>query len=156
MSLSLKKINHLIRYFIPIGIIVFIGYLQHWRDDFFLIFIGPALYLAYHFKNLILSFISFPQSAVISQFGFVLPFCIFYYGFLGFQLKQLWNERGKTRFFSLLALTAFLIYIHYAAWINLSGFFAGPPPAELPPDLLHQRPVINGALGNNEGQTLRR
>jgi hypothetical protein len=47
---------------------------------------------------------------------------------IGFQLKQLWNERGSIRFVSLGALILFLLYMHYIAWKNLSLYFipAGP------------------------------
>ena len=152
MGLSLKKIHHLIRYFVLLGIIVFVGYLKHWQDDLFLILVGPALYIAYTFKEAVSSLVSIPRSEAIQYFGFLMPLCLLYFGLLGFQLKQLWNERGKVRFLSLFALISFVIYIHYAAWGNLSTYFLVPKTPALPSASFHQRPVVDQALGDNQGQ----
>ena len=154
MGFSLKKIHHLIRYFVIIGIVVFVGYIKHWQDDVFLILIGPVLYLAYLAKEGIQSLISLPSSEAFHYFGFVMPLCIFYFGLLGFQLKQLWNERGKVKFFSMFALIAFVIYIHYSAWGNLSAYFFAPGQPSLSGALLNQRPVVDRTLGDNQGQTV--
>ena len=155
MAFSLKKIHHLIRYFVILGLVVFVGYLKHWQDDVFLALIGPAIYLAYTAKGLITSVIALPGSETVHYFGFLMPLCIVYFGLLGFQLKQLWNERGKVRFLSMFALIVFVFYIHYAAWGSLSTYFIAPRAPSIPTASLHQRPPANGALGNNEGQPAR-
>ncbi len=155
MALSLKKIHHLIRYFIIIGLIVFFGYIKHWHDDVFLILIGPVLYLTYTVKKGILSVISLPESEILNFYGLLLPFCVLYFGLIGFQLKQLWNERGKIRFLSLFALIAFIAYLHYTSWKNLSGYLFAPAapsaPAASAPSL-NQGPATDQPLGNNQGQ----
>ena len=152
MAISLKKIHHLIRYFVIIGIAVFVGYLKRWQDEVFLILIGPALYLAYTLKALIASLVALPESEGLNYFGFLMPFCVFYFGLLAFFLKQLWNERGKIRFISLFALIAFVLYMHYAAWGSLSAYFLPPEPPSPVSASLHPHAVPDRPLGNNQGQ----
>ena len=155
MALSLKKVHHLIRYFIILGIIVFFGYIKRWRDDVFLVLIGPILYLIFALKEWLGSLsVPLPKSQWANQFGFLLPFCLFYFGLLGFQLKQLWNERGKIRFLSLFALIFFILYIHYEAWGNLSGYFLSPKPPSLRGISLNKRPVLDQPLGDNQSQSI--
>ena len=126
---SIPKIHHLIRYFILLGAVVFFGYMNHWQDLVFLILIGPALYLAQGFKNVLMGFIEIASSPAINFYGFLLPFSLVYFSFLGFLIKQLFNERGPVRFLSLFALIGFLIFIHYFAWSHLNGFLL--PPEEI-------------------------
>ena len=154
MPFSLKKIHHLIRYFLAIGILVFVGYLKHWQDDLLLILIGPCLYLAYTAKIAIFSFISLPESKTLNDYFFLMPICILYFGLFGFQLKQLWNESGKIRFLSLFALITFVVYIHYTAWGNLSDYFLTPAAPAAPETSLNQGPAADLPLGNNQGQTV--
>ena len=154
MAFSLKKIHHLIRYFVLLGIVIFVGYVKRWQDPLFLLLIGPALYLAYTLKQAVISLISLPPSEMINYYAFLMPVCLLYFGLLGFQLKQLWNERGKIRFVSLFALIVFVIYIHYSAWGNLSSYFFIPDPPALPAST-NLRPIANGPLGDNQGQALK-
>ena len=154
MVISLKKIHHLIRYFVSLGLIIFLGYLKHWQDDLFLILIGPVLYLASVLKGLITSFISIPSSDTINYFGLLLPLCMLYFGLLGFQLKQLWNERGKVKFLSLFALLIFVIYIHHTAWKNLSAYFLPPRAPSLRTLSFNQHPVADRPVGDNQAQTV--
>ena len=154
MSISLKKIHHLIRYFVLIGIIVFIAYIKHWQDDIFLILIGPSIFLAYNARQTIGSLITLPDSEMVNYLAFLMPLCLLYFGLLGFQLKQLWNERGKIRFLSLFAMIVFILYVHYASWKNLAPYFITPRPPSVPAPSLYQHAVSNEPLGNNEGQTL--
>jgi hypothetical protein len=130
MRFPFKKIHHLIRYFLLIGIIVFVGYIKQWPSDLFLLLIGPSIYLAYLLKNLVAQNIwSPPNVDTINYFAFLLPVTLLYFGLTGFLLKQLWNERGKVRFVSILALILFILYVHYTAWKNLSGYYYIPPEA---------------------------
>lgn len=154
MAISLKKIHHLIRYFIILGIVVFVGYIKHWQDEVFLVLIGPVIYLAYNLKEAVDSLISLPSSEAINHFGFLMPLCVLYFGLLGFQLKQLWNERGKVKFLSIFALISFVIYIHYAAWGNLSIYLTAPGAITPPTVSLNQRAVVNRPLGNDQGQAV--
>lgn len=124
MTFRLKKIHHLIRYFLLLGAGVFVGYLQRWNEDLTLLFIGPPLYLAYSLKKIIASYAGpLPPSQAVNHYAFLLPITLVYFGLIGFQLKQLYNERGFIRTLSLFALAGFLIYIHYMTWEYLLGFF---------------------------------
>ncbi len=119
-----KKIHHLIRYFVMAGLAAFVLYWIFSGISFSLLFIGPAIYLAYWLKQLVASvFGGLPSSNFLNDFVFLLPVTIVYFGFIGFQLKQLWNERGMVRTVSLVALIVFLLYIHYRAFDNLLGYY---------------------------------
>ncbi len=124
MKFQLKKIHHLIRYFLFFGIIAFIGYIQKWANGVFLPLLGPPLYMASGLKKLFVSYIwPLSSSKQINEYGFLLPMTLFYFGFLGFQLKQLWNERGKVRFLSIFIFILFLVYVHFSAWKYIAGYF---------------------------------
>ena len=123
MALSLKKIHHLIRYFLLLGLLAFIAFNLKWNYDFVLVVMGPPIYVAYGLKKVMMDYVwKIPASAVINSYAFLLPITLVYFGLIGFQFKQLWNERGTIRTFSLLAFIAFLVYIHFAAWHKLTLF----------------------------------
>ena len=124
MKLFPKKIHHLIRYFVIVGLMAFAFYWMFNGTDFSLIIVGPAIYLAYWLKQLASSvFGTLPSSVVLNDFVFLLPVTIVYFGLIGFQLKQLWNERGIIRTVSLVALIVFLLYVHYKAFDNLLSYY---------------------------------
>ena len=121
----LKKIHHLIRYFFLFGIITFAGYTKNLQHEVFLFFAGPCLFIAYTLYAFLTSEITFfPKTDAVKYFGFLLPICFLYYGFIGFQLKQLWNERGIMRWIILIIFIVFILYIHIAAFQKLSGFLS--------------------------------
>ena len=127
MALRLPRIHHLIRYFVLVSILIFVGYLKQWSDNIFLLFIGPPMYLAYGLKRMIAVYLwALPVGIRLNQYLFVMPLTVLYFGFVGFQLKQLWNERGFIRTLSLFFFLAFLIYIHHLTWKNLLGYFTIP------------------------------
>ena len=122
-----KKIHHLIRYFVMTGLVGFVFYWLFNGVSFSLIIIGPAVYLAYWFKQFVSSLIgALPSSSFLNDFVFLLPVTIVYFGLIGFQLKQLWNESGIVRTASLFALIVFLLYVHFKAFVNLSSYYAIP------------------------------
>ena len=132
MRFLFKQFHHLIRYFLIIGLLVFFGYIKHWgvhwHFDFFLVLIGPALYTADQLKNLITTYVrSLPNQKDWNYYAFLLPTTVLYFCLVGFQLKKLWNERGKIRILSILALIFFLVYIHNLAWKNLTNYFKSAP-----------------------------
>jgi hypothetical protein len=128
MKVILKKIHHLIRYFIVFATITFIGYIKQLNDDIFLFLIGPPLYIAHTLKSLISeNIVSLPNTDVVNDFFFLLPVCLIYFGFIGFQLKQLWNERGKIRFVILLSFIIFIVYVHMSAAKALAIYLAPGP-----------------------------
>src|SRR5690242_10548563 len=117
----IKKIHHLIRYFLILGMIAFVGFLKHLQTQLFLFLIGPCLYISYTLKSFIANTLfSLPPSAAIQFFGFLLPVTLLYFGFIGFQLKQLWNEKGKIRIVILVVFILFIIYIHVTSFKTLS------------------------------------
>src|SRR5262245_22943108 len=123
MRLKFQKVHHLIRYFLLIGGLTFTGYLSGWHDEIFLVFIGPPLYVAYGLNDLVNNVLHLPSTYAITKIVFLAPISLRYYGLLGYQLKQLWNEHGIIRTVSLFALIAFILYIHHWAWHNLMGYF---------------------------------
>lgn len=119
----LKKIHHLIRYFIFLAIAAFAGYVREINTDIFLIFVGPCIYLAHKVKSAtagLLGPVTLSQQTLL--YAYLLPVMLIYYGLIGFMLKQLWNERGKTRLISVVGLLGFLVYIHFLAWKNLTAY----------------------------------
>ena len=123
MIFKLKRINHLIRYFIPLGCSVFFGYWRGLNDSLFLFLIGPVLYLAASLRSAISGYIAeVPFNSGMNNFGLLLPLSAAYFGLLGFLFKQLGNERGFIRLLSLVVLFGFLAFIHYTAWKNLLGY----------------------------------
>lgn len=128
MKLELKKIHHLIRYFIVLAAITFVGYIKQLNDNIFLFLMGPILYLAHALKSFISSNItSLPSTDLVNDYFFILPICLIYFGLIGFQLKQLWNERGKIRFVILVVFAAFIIYIHLNASKALAVYLTQGP-----------------------------
>ena len=123
---AIGQIHHLIRYFFLLGVLFFVAYVKRWSDDLSLILMGPPLYLTQALKTFVSSFVGFPSSQTFIYYVFLLPVTMMYFGFIGFQIKQLWNEKGPIRFISLFALVGFLIYVHYLTWTNLSHYFALP------------------------------
>jgi len=122
---QLKKIHHLIRYFVMLGVAVFTAYMKHWNDEIIMFLLGPPLYLAYFLREQVATLITLPTGQVkINHFGFLLPVTVVYYGLVGSLLKALWNEIGPMRFPSFYAFLFFIFYVHYLAGKNLLGYFA--------------------------------
>ncbi len=125
---SIRKIHHLIRYFVLAAILVFAAYVKEWNDGVVFFFIGPPVYLAYGLKSLIYQYLRMlPSSPNIDHFAFVLPVTLFYYGIIGFQVKLLLNERGLIRLLSIAALMVFIIYIHHWCRQDLMGYLTPNP-----------------------------
>ncbi len=121
----LKKIHHLIRYFVFLAIGAFAGYVREINNEIFLIFVGPCVYLAQKLKSVFSSLLgTIHLSHSMSLYVFLLPVMLIYYALIGFMLKQLWNERGKIRYISVTVFSGFLVYIHYLAWKNLMAYLA--------------------------------
>ncbi len=125
MKFTFSKIHHLIRYFLVLGIIGFIGYIRQIRDDVFFLIVGPPLYIAYSLKSFLQKNVySIPNTEALNTYAFLLPICLFYFGFVGFQMKQLWNERGKVRLLIMAAFIGFLVYIHHLSAQSLGVYLA--------------------------------
>ena len=127
MSILLRHIRHLARYFALLGAAVFA---LHWfgiAEKIVLIFIGPPIYLAYLLKSGAESYIEIQNTPANNHFFFLLPVTVVYYTLIGFLVKQIWNERGWIQRITFMALFTFLVFIHYGAWEWLSGYFQPAP-----------------------------
>jgi hypothetical protein len=110
------------------GIFTFAGYVMRWHDSIFLALSGPPIYLAYQLKKLIVSyFTSIPQTETLDLYFLLMPVTLGYYALAGFLTKQLWNEKGFIRGFSLAAFLGFLIYIHLKTFNDLGAYFIPNP-----------------------------
>ena len=128
MKLVFKKVHHLIRYFFVFATVIFIGYIKQFQDDVFLFLIGPPLYAAHTVKSLISdNLLSLPNTNLVNDYFFLLPICLIYFGFIGFQLKQVWNERGKIRFVILISFIIFIAYVHMTAAKTLALYLTDGP-----------------------------
>ena len=124
MTILFRRVHHLIRYFIILGIVSFAGYAMQWQDDVFLVLNSPAIFIAYGIKNIVWGYLTAsPRTDTTELYIVLLPSTVLYFGMVGFLLKQLWNERGFIRNFSLFAFISFLVFIHWRTWTDLSGYF---------------------------------
>lgn len=122
-----KKIPHLVRYFFFLGVISFVGYIKNFQQDIFLALCAPCIFIAHSIYSLIdTQLFSLPKTESVKYFGFLLPVCLIYYSFIGFQLKQLWNERGIVRWIILIIFIGFILYIQFIAYQKLSGYLTSP------------------------------
>lgn len=119
MKETLKHPEHLTRYFFIFGIVAFVGYTRRLHEEAFLALIGPSLYIAATAKSLINSFLELPSTQFMSYYAFLLPVCLIYFSFIGYQFKKLWNERGPIRIVVLTIFLAFIGYIHIIAYGHL-------------------------------------
>ncbi len=124
MKIFPKRFGHLVRYFIFLGFLVFLSYLMRWEEILTLVMIGPVLFLAHLLKTAASGFVPLPSSPALNDFLFVFPLTMGYFILLGFQLKSLYNERGVVRIVMVLTLSAFVIFIHFLAWKNLSDYLS--------------------------------
>ena len=141
-----KKIKHLSRYFGILGFLCLLGYGYTPLSRFFLIAIGPAFYITYWFRQ----YAGFLSSMIPNEPLFnnllLLFWTLIYFGLMGFQLKNILNERGKIRFLVLAAFFGFLFYIHYAAFKELDLYLAKEEPSS------NVGPASDFSLRNNQSQ----
>lgn len=141
-----KKIKHLSRYFGILGFLCLLGYAYTPFSNLFLITVGPVFYITYWFRQ----YAGFLSSIIPNEPLFnnllLLFWTLIYFGLMGFQLKNILNERGKIRYLVLAAFFGFLIYIHYAAFKELDLYLAEETPSS------NVDPTRNLSLGDNESQ----
>jgi len=130
-----KRIKHLARYFGIFALVCLLGY-GAGLGRLFLIFLGPPLMFVYWLRvhaNFLVMFI--PHEPFFNNLFLFLPVTIIYFGLVGFQLKNIINERGKVRLLILVAFVAFIVFIHYLAYHEISLYWAGSQKFS-PPTLL--------------------
>lgn len=120
-----KRIKHLARYFCLAGILFLFGYRYTDYAHYFLALLGPIFFLAYWLR-LHGGFLTqaLPNEAPFNSLLLFL-LTVSYFGLVGFQTKNILNERGKFRVFFFLAFVGFLVYIHYLAFQELGLYWAG-------------------------------
>lgn len=120
-----KRIKHLARYFCVLGAICIGGY-SFGLAPIFLIFVAPPILLVYllrTYAGVLVDWI--PNNRFLYNLLLLFPITISYFGLIGFQLKNILNERGKIRFVIMLAFLFFLAYIHRLALQEISLYWAG-------------------------------
>ncbi len=123
------KAYHLIRYFLLIGIAAFVWYEFDGAQTFSFILMGPSIYLAHSLKMLlssfgIMMFLEAIPTSILNDYVLLLPVTLVYFFSLGFLAKQLKKEQGWIRYFSMIALICFVVFIHARAWSYLSDYLA--------------------------------
>lgn len=144
--ISPKKIKHFSRYFGIIGFLCLVGYAYTSFSHLFLILVAPVFFITYWFRVYTGFLSSLIPNAPFFNNLLLLFWTEIYFGLVGFQLKNILNERGKIRFLVLVAFVGFLIYIHYAAFQELNLYWTEKEPSA------HLGTAPDVPLGNNESQ----
>lgn len=120
-----KRITHLARYFGVLAVLILLGY--HYTNSFyFMALLGPSHFLVYWFRVHADSLAHWiPNEPLYNNFLLIYPVTVIYFGLVGFQLKNLVNERGRLRLLSILVFLAFLAYIHFLAYKEIGLYWEG-------------------------------
>ena len=121
-----KRIKHLARYFGILAIICLLGYACTGFAYPFLVFVGPPIFLTYWLRTqggLLVQWL--PNEPLVNHLFLFAPLTVVYFGLVGFQLKNILNERGIIRTLILIAFLGFLIYLHSLAFQELSLYWKG-------------------------------
>lgn len=120
-----KRIKHLARYFGVLALLIYFGY-YYTNSHYLLVLLGPIFFIAYWLKTQGVAFLAMlPNEPFFNNYFLLLPITIIYFGLVGFQFKNLINERGKIRLISILVFIAFLVYIHYLSFQELHLYWEG-------------------------------
>lgn len=144
--LSHKKIKHLARYFGIVGLLCILAYAFMPSVNLFLIPLGPPFFVVYWLRvhaGLLTAVI--PNQPFYNHLFLILPITVVYFGLVGFQIKNILNERGKIRLLIMAAFVGFLIYLHYVAFQELSLYLAQPK------ESTHLGSARDLPLGDKEG-----
>lgn len=146
--ISHKRIKHLARYFGIIGFICLAAYSFTRFGDYFLPLLSPPIFLSYWLRiygRVVTSFI--PNEPLYNNLFLIFPATIIYFGLVGFEIKNIINERGKIRLMIAAAFIAFLAYIHYLSYKEIRLYLAKPAAAST-----HLAAASDVPLGNDESQ----
>lgn len=123
---SATRVNHLARYFGVLALVVFAGYQFLGLPYLFLPLVGPPLYLTallrgrFRFLEVVI-----PNNFFVNTFLLFFPLTLIYFGLIGFQIKNIVNERGRLGLVMLIVFLAFLGYVHFLAFRELSLYWEG-------------------------------
>ncbi len=148
-----KRIKHLARYFGILGFLFLLGYGYTDYSYYFLILLGPAFFLTYWLRTfeplkIVTSFI--PNEPLYNNL-LILSSTLIYFGLIGFQLKNILNERGKIRLVILLIFFGFLFYIHQTSFRELSLYWGETKKLPVPGFLANFGPARDRTLGDQKG-----
>ena len=145
---SHKKIQHLSRYFGILGFLCLLGYGYTAYSYYFLALIGPSFFITYWLRihaGFLASII--PNEPLYNNI-LILVGTLLYFGLVGFQIKNILNERGKIRLLVLAIFLGFLVYIHRLAFQELSLYWSGRE------ELTHPRATSDASFGDEKSQSL--
>ena len=93
---SPKRVYHLARYFGVLAILCILAYQFTGLSYWLLTLMGPPLYLTYLLR-VYLKFLSqmIPNEPFFNNLVLFFPLVFIYFGLIGFQIKNILNERGK-------------------------------------------------------------
>jgi hypothetical protein len=126
-----KRVRRLGIYFLILGVVSFLGYLYKGLGNFFLIFLGPALFLAAWLRRFGGPLVEMtPHEPLFNNYLLLLPVTLLYFGLVGWLLKNIINkERGAVRILMLALFLLFLLYVHSVAFRELGLYWHGSTPA---------------------------
>ena len=148
--ISHKRIKHLARYFGIIGFVCLVAYSFTQFGDYFLPLLSPPIFLSYWLRiygHIVISFI--PNEPLSNNLFLILPITIIYFGLVGFEIKNIINEKGKIRLLIAAAFIAFLVYIHYLSYKEIRLYLVKPTAAAAS---THLAPTGDVPFGNDESQ----
>lgn len=123
---SAKRVHHLARYFGMLAFLCLFGYSFLGLAYPLLVLLGPPLFLTYLLRAHVGFLVGWiPNLPIVNQLFLFFPLTIIYFGLVGFQLKNIINERGKIRVVVLAVFVLFLIYIHSLAFKEISLYWEG-------------------------------
>lgn len=145
-----KRIKHLARYFGVVGFFCLAGYGFTDYSYYFLSVLAPSFFLVYWLRTYGAALTSIlPHEPLYNNLLLVFA-ALIYFGLVGFQLKNILNERGKIRLIILAAFLGFLFYIHRLSFSELSLYW---PEAEKPAAFAHSAdrgPARDRPLGDDQ------
>jgi hypothetical protein len=125
-KLAKPRVQHLARYFGILAILCLAGYSLTPLSYPFLFFLAPAYFLTYLLRThggFLVGLL--PNEPVFNNFFLFVPLTIIYFGLVGFQLKNLLNERGFIRIIVLIIFVGFLFCIHAFTFKEVSLYWEG-------------------------------
>jgi len=124
--ISHKRIPHLSRHFGFLAFTCLILYAFSGLSFQILTFLGPPLFFVAWLRvhgGFLVSIV--PNDYFYNNAFLVVPATFIYFGLVGFELKNILNERGRYRIVLLVAFLVFLAYLHNATFQEISLYWEG-------------------------------
>ncbi len=112
-----------LRYFLIAGVLSFAAHLYFGGRSSSILLLGPAIHMAtYAATSLEGLGLTLPQQDLTC----LLPAVLLYFSAIGFLFRKLLEEKPLQGILSMAGLSVFVLYIHYAAWKNLTLYLQRP------------------------------